>query len=253
MRSQRRLATAQEGARRTRSRRLAFLAVLAGALTVPAAAYAATFVTVPPATNASGSGPFMLSFRPTATASGTAVAYQLSGGQWQRCVGGTGGITVSLDPLPDGDYQVLIADDYSPSSVPIYSGQWYACQEHDPPGTAMSVYNFPVGNPPVAQPTGPAATAATPAPAAPAPPPAQAQPGTWKTVPLPLTAAAARRYSQTYARAKWHARLPTVTSHRVSSNTFMCRVAWRAAHGEKRTRTVKVVRMSATAITVHEP
>ena len=226
-------------------RLVAPLAALMAAFAVPVGAQAATFVSVPPATNPSGSGPFLFSFRPTSTAASAAVAYKLPGGEWQRCVGGPAGVTTSVGPLPDGDHQVLIADDYTASSVPIYSGPWYACQEHDPPGTAVSVYNFHVGDPPPA----PAPVQPAPAPVQPAPAPVQTQPAAPSNAPLPLSASAARQSAQRYARAKWHARLPKVTAaRRVSSNAFTCHVTWRAK-GKKRTRTVTVVR-GVTGISV---
>jgi hypothetical protein len=167
------------------------------AFAVPAGAQAATFVSAPPANNPSGSGPFTFSFRPISTAASAAVAYKLPRGEWQRCVGGRAGITASVGPLPDGLHQVLTADDYTASSVPIYSGPWYACQEHDPPGTAVSVYNFHVGDPPPA----PAPAQPAPPPAQPAPAPAQTQPAAPSNVPLRLSASAARQSAQRYALA----------------------------------------------------
>lgn len=162
-------------------------------------------------------------------------------------MGGTAGLTLSLGPYPDGDYQVLIADDYNfqywASTGHLYDGFLEACSTHDQPGGAVSVYNFHVGNPPAAQPSGPVvAPAPTPTPAL-APQPHAATPA---NVALPLGATTARRYAQGYARTKWHARKPKVIGvHRVNSSKITCRVMWHTKNGKKHSRSVVVTKTSA--------
>lgn len=129
-----------------------------------APSFGATFSQQPPATNPSGTAtyPFQVRSDGGGGANG-GIAYQVPGGDWQRCKPTNTQFTMTN--LPDGTYTVLIADDisldYWAAMGQLYSGHTAPCDTTDPPATAITAYTFSVGTqtPPAPAPPTPAAPA----------------------------------------------------------------------------------------------
>ncbi len=145
--------------RRRRAITRFILAVAASvALATPAVSSAAVFTATPGDYTNSGAGPFEWRFQssfPLDSSQG-GVAYKLPNEQyWHRCSGpyGTRG---TLEHLPEGTHDVLIADDvnvgYFVSIGQFYSGHTQPCQESPPQPPAGPVVRHTLtvdGTPPV--------------------------------------------------------------------------------------------------------
>jgi hypothetical protein len=123
--------------------------IVVATLTLASAAHAATFTAVPPLYSQSG-GPFTIAFRTQGAQESLGVSYKLSTeATWHRCLSGPQSVT--LGPLPDGQYAVQIADDislnYWASIGQLYSGHTAPCSATPPPENllyAPTTYTFVV-------------------------------------------------------------------------------------------------------------